>query len=444
MENKRTEYKRILNDDFEKKVVGFLNAKDGGHIYIGIDDDGSIFGVEQTDEVQKAIIGKFGTNILPSMLGLYDVDVEEREGKKVIHVTIASGAQKPYYIAQYGMSPKGCFIRSGSSCLPMTVEMIEDMRSRRTVNMLAEIASRRSELSFEQLKIYYQEKKKPLNNRFMTTLNLYTADDKPNYVAYLLADENGNPMQVAKFRSTDKSDLAENYEYGYCSLLRSLERILEKINVENTIKADIHFFGRKETPLLDKAALKESVINAVVHNDYSTEFSPQIIFYADRVEITSWGRLPIGVTQDDFFDGASRPRNIELMRVFKDLELVERLGTGIEKITSVYGREAFKFFTDHLIVVLPFNKEVMAERNSHADSIGINIGNGIGINVGINDTEKKMLELIRRNPSITAEAMATAIGIAPRNVEENIKKLREAGVLERRGSRRTGFWAILK
>ena len=117
MENKRTEYKRILNDDFEKKVVGFLNAKDGGHIYIGIDDDGTVWGVGDTDDVQKIVAQKFNTNILPSMLGLYDIDVEARDGKNVVHITIASGAQKPYYIAQYGMSSKGCFVRSGSACM---------------------------------------------------------------------------------------------------------------------------------------------------------------------------------------------------------------------------------------------------------------------------------------------------------------------------------------
>ena len=440
MENKRTEYKRMLNDDFEKKVVGYLNAKEGGHIYIGIEDDGTTYDVGDTDDIQKRVVQRLSTNILPSTLGLYDVDVEARDGKNIIHITIASGAQKPYYIAQYGMSPKGCFIRAGSACMPMTVEMIEEMRNRRTVNMLSEIASRRTDLTFEQLKIYYQEKKKPLNDRFMTTLNLLTADGKPNYVAYLLADENGNPMQVAKFRGTNKADLAENYEYGYCSLLRALDRMLEKVNTENTIKADIHFFGRKETPLLDKNALKEVVINAVVHNDYSTEYSPQIIFYSDRVEIISWGRLPIGVSEDDFFDGASRPRNIELMRIFKDLDIVERLGTGIEKITSVYGREAFKFFTDHLIVVLPYNKEVLAERNTKGGDIGVSIG----ANIGVNETQRKMLELLTTNPNASAKALAEVVGITPRNIEENLKKLKKLGMIDRRGSDKAGYWEIIK
>lgn len=111
VENNRLELKRELNDSLEKEVVGFLNYSEGGMIYIGISDDGAIFGVENPDDTQKKIIDRIKNNIYPSTMGLYDVSTEDHHGKSVIKVTISSGPEKPYYIKKYGMSPNGCYIR---------------------------------------------------------------------------------------------------------------------------------------------------------------------------------------------------------------------------------------------------------------------------------------------------------------------------------------------
>jgi len=162
-ETNRIEYKSKLTDNLEKEIVSFLNYEDGGIVYIGIDTTGKIISVENCDEVQLKIKDKIKHNIEPSCLGLFDVIVEEKESKKIIKIIVASGSENPYYIKKYGMSSKGCFIRLGSASEPMSTSMIETLFAKRTRNSLGKILSNRQDLTFEQLKIYYEAKGLQLN-----------------------------------------------------------------------------------------------------------------------------------------------------------------------------------------------------------------------------------------------------------------------------------------
>jgi predicted HTH transcriptional regulator len=107
--------------------------------------------------------------------------------------------------------------------------------------------------------------------------------------------------------------------------------------------------------------LREAVINAIVHNDYTREVPPKFEIFADRIEITSAGALPESLSQTEFFEGYSIPRNKELMRVFKDLEMVEHLGSGIPRITRFFGPECFHFTENFLRASLPSHGPVHAE-----------------------------------------------------------------------------------
>ena len=215
-ENNRIEYKRELTDGLEKEVIAFLNYHDGGIIYIGIDKHGAVYGVSECDALQLAIKDRLKNNIQPSCLGLFDVIHETRDGKDIIKLIVASGSEKPYYLRRFGMSEKGCFIRIGSASEPMTQRMIEELFARRTRNSIARIRSLRQDLTFEQLKIYYQEAGLTLGDKFAANLELLTEDRVYNYAGYLLADQNGNSVQVAKYAGTDRVDLLESKDYGFC------------------------------------------------------------------------------------------------------------------------------------------------------------------------------------------------------------------------------------
>ncbi|WP_083824981.1 AlbA family DNA-binding domain-containing protein [Methanoplanus limicola] len=154
-ESSRIEYKRQLNDNFEKEVVAFLNSREGGVIYIGIEDSGELYGVLDVDDVQLKIKDRLKNNIQPSVMGLFDVIHEVRDDKDIVRINIAGGPEKPYYLKKYGMTGKGCFMRVGSASEPMPQRMIDEFYSGRTRSSIGKIRSPRQDLTFEQLKIYY-------------------------------------------------------------------------------------------------------------------------------------------------------------------------------------------------------------------------------------------------------------------------------------------------
>lgn len=358
IENHLTEFKAELNDKLEREVVAFLNSEKGGDIFIGVENDGRVCGVADPDQEMLVISDRIKNNILPSCLGLFDVFTEEHDGKTVIHLVITRGTEKPYYLKKFGQSPAGCFLRVGSGVQQMTVPMIDQLYASRVRNSLRNIpAPTNRKLTFQQLKIYYQEKGFTINDTFLENLDLYTPTNQLNYVAYLLADQNSVSIKVAKYSGTDKCDLIENEELGFCSLIKATHLVLDKLEIENRTFTKITGAPeRLQKRLIDRRALREALINAMVHNDYTHEVPPMVEIYADRLSITSYGGLVMGLSREEFFGGRSMPRNRELMRIYRDLDFVEQLGSGMNRILAAYSREVFKVSDHFLEVCFPFDK----------------------------------------------------------------------------------------
>ena len=430
IESHRVEHKQSLADTFEKEVVAFLNYHEGGIIYIGVDKDGKIVGCQNPDETQLKIKDKLKHNISPSCLGLFEVILETIEEKSVIKIIIASGRETPYYIKKNGMSEKGCYIRVGSSSEPMNQTMIEDLFAKRVRNSLGNIKSRRQDLTFEQLKIYYEEKGLKLNEKFASNLELLTDDGYYNYVAYLMADSNGVSIKVAKYAGTNKVDLIENNEYGYCSLIKATKRVLEKLEIENKTAALITSTTRKEQPLWNKVALREAVINAIVHNDYTTENPPVFEIFSDRIEITSTGGLSIIKNIDDFFSGYSNPTSRELMRIYKDLELVEHLGSGLNRILEAYDKDSF-------VIKQNYMKNIFYKNETPLD--GVVSG---GVNGVVSGGVTELLEFIQTNPGLRANELSKHIDTPLRTVQRWLKQLKDENKIEFQGAPKTGGYVL--
>ncbi len=462
IENQNIEYKLCLNDKLEREVVGFLNSKLGGDIYIGIADNGQVAGVENADATQLAVADRLKNNILPSCLGLFDILLEEKEGKQIIHLHVSAGQEKPYYIRQYGMSPNGCYLRVGAGLKQMDEIMISELFSSRTRTSLRNIPSiRYGEHSFLQLRLYYQEHGFDVNDSFLQNLDLYTSDGKLNMVAFLLADQNSLSVRVAKYAGKDKCDLIENEEYGYCSLLRITERLLEKINIENRTLAKITPSRRLEKRLVDPIAIREALLNALLHNDYTMEEGPVIEYFSDRVTITSYGGLVNELTEEEFFQGRSVPRNRELMRIFKDMDWGEHLGSGMHRILEKYPKDIYEI-TPHFVTVtfryatyleedVPVNGTVNVQVNSAVNGIQLTerqqyIYNAIAastskvqvnvqVNVPVNGTVNGMVNVAN---------LATALQVAEKTIRREIYFLRDIGLIRRVGSDKTGHWEVVK
>ena len=396
-ETNRIENKEQLNEDFEQEVIAFLNYKEGGIIYVGINKNGQVVGMENTDLTQLQIKDRIKNNIQPSTLGLFDVTVETIENKEVIKVIISSGTEKPYYLRKKGRTPEGCYIRIGSSKERMTERMIEEMFARRIKNSLKEIESPRQDLTFRQLKIHYEGNGMILNDNFARNLNLLTDEGKYNYNAYLLADENNISIKLVKYLGTNKMELIENQEYGYCCLITATQRILDRLTAENTVYAKIEYNGRKEVEMIDSKALKEAVINAMVHSDYTLSTTPIIELYSDRIEITSGGGLPQGLSQEEFLEGVTAPRNKELIRVFKDVDLIENIGSGVLRILDAYDKSCFKFMEHFLRVSFKY-KENPFKYDDTAKAKSSKLGSKKSSKLAV--SEQQILELCKTEKSL--------------------------------------------
>ena len=436
-ESNRIELKATLNDKLEKEIVAFLNNREGGILYIGIDDKGNPVKNSDLDSMQLKIADRIKNNILPSTLGLFDIATEYVDNIPITKIIVSSGLEKPYYIKSKGMSPNGCYMRLGTSTQPMSTTLIDELYAKRIHTTLRNIPSPRQDLTFAQLKIYYQERGFELNRKFANSLELLTPDGQYNYIAYLLADENGVSIKVAKYSGTTKVDLVENEEYGYCSLIKAANHVLEKMKIENVTKVKVTSTKRIEKNLVESVPLREALINAVVHNDFSREIPPVFEVFSDRIEITSYGGLIPGQSKEDFFSCSSMPRNRELMRVFKDLGLVEQLGSGMSRILQSYDRSIFEI-SDHFIkAIFPFslsaNDEIVANGDNNGDISGDN-----------QSDRDKVLLLLKEEPDITAKKMSEQTGLSTRKISRIIRELRESEMIIRIGSSRKGYWEINK
>lgn len=432
VEDTRTEFKEILNDKLEKEIVGFLNTN-GGNLYIGINNNSEVIGIKDNiDKVQLEIKDRLKNNILPSTLGLFDIEIENIDGKNIIHISVAGGIERPYYIKKKGMTPEGCFIRIGSSTEKMSEEQIRHLYSNRTRNSIRNIVSPIQQLTFSQLKIYYEENGYTINDNFLRQLDFVMEDGKYNYLAYLLSDNNNVSIKVATYSGSDAYDLIENEEYGFCSLIKATKKVIDKFDLINKTFSKITGAERKELKMFDKVAIREAIVNAIVHNKWELENPPKFEIFSDHISITSTGGLPSEVTKEEFLMGYSFPRNPELMRVFKDLDLVEQLGTGIIRILRVYDKDVYEFTPNFIRVNFKFN-----EYNSLID-------NNIIKNNDLNETQNKVLQLIKENSRITQKEMMGSLNVARATITRTISYLKENGYIDRIGSDRDGYWRLLK
>ena len=193
---------------------------------------------------------------------------------------------------------------------------------------------------------------------------------------------------------------------------------------------------RKEVPLFENDAFREAVINAFVHNKWVSENEPMITVYSDRIEILSRGALPPEQTLEGFFAGESVPVNKRLSEIFLQLHISERTGRGVPKITEKYGRNAYEFRENSIVVRIPFNWL----KNSEVEKSDI----PTKPEQFLNETQKKVLSEIQKNPKVTKEGLSKLVKRGKTAVDTAISILKKLGFIERRGSRKSGFWQVVK
>mgnify|MGYP002711239019 CR=1 FL=1 len=420
-ETERVEFKTILNDKLEKEIVAFLNSSRGGELYIGMNDKGKPIGIENSDLTERQIKDRIKNNISPDTIGLFEIVTSRK--KDYIQIIISSGNQKPYYIKKYGRCPEGCYIRIGSSAEKRSEERIFSLFQKREKRTLTNIESDNQNLTFNYLRNRYTEAGFDVGDNFEYQLELYTKSKRFNRLAYLLSDQFASPIQYAKYSGDDVFDLTEQKTFVNQSLIKTASELLSLFQSRNRTYTQITPTGREDKSKFNPIALRELIVNALVHNDYRGEGLPTFEDFSNRFEISSLGGLPQGFTKEDFFGGYSLPTNPELIRVFRDLGYAERLGTGIRRVLKFYPKEIFFFSPSFLRVSVPFYRP-KEERNEQTDN------------------RVKILMLIKNNPSITRNELAKRRNVSSSTIYREIHTLVKEKKLIRQGSNKKGYWII--
>lgn len=333
-ENKTTEFKREFTDDLKYAVVALANT-DGGKIYVGINDDGSVQGVQNTDGTMLRITNMIRDVIRPDMTMFTECTVEEVDSKTVIVINVQRGTARPYYLSGKGIRPEGVYIRQGASSVPASETAILNMIKETSGDRYEDARSLNQQLTFEKATEYFAKRNIPFGEQQRRTLNIIGADGTYTNLGMLLSDQCVHTIKLAVFDGSKKSVFRDRKELSG-SLLLQLEDAYSYIDQFNRTRAEFEGLERIDKRDYPSEALREALLNAMTHRDYSFSGSTLISIFDDRIEFVTIGGLVRGLTFNDIMLGVSALRNQNLANVFYRLKLIEAYGTGILKINESY------------------------------------------------------------------------------------------------------------
>jgi len=336
-ESKTIELKREYVDDIKKTITAFANT-DGGQVFIGVGDDGVACGVSNVDNVMLQVTNSIRDSINPDVTLFTECSIEMIDDKNVVVITVQRGTSRPYYIAGKGIRPEGVFVRQGSSTVPATETAILNMIKETSGDCYEDARSLNQQLTFEKTAAYFAKKDIPFETAQMKTLNLIGADGMYTNLALLLSDQCAHTIKLAVFEGIRKAIFKERREFSG-SLLQQLEDAYQFIDLFNKTRAEFEGLERIDMRDYPPEAIRESLLNAVVHREYSYSGSTLISIFDNRMEFVTIGGLVKGIAFNDIMLGVSVLRNQHLANVFYRLKLIEAYGTGVPKIMECYDNE---------------------------------------------------------------------------------------------------------
>ncbi len=354
-ESDTVELKQEINSDFKKEIIAFANS-DGGEIFVGIDRNGGVVGVTEAEKVMEQIGNMIRDGIKPDLSAYTSISAMNESDKTIIKVNILRGTKRPYHLTDKGLRPGGVFIRHGVSSVPATEEMIREMLRESDGITFDKSRCVNQELTFSYADAYFDKVKIPFGDSNKKTLKLLDADGYYTNTALLLSDQCEHSIKCAVYEGTGKTKFKMRKEF-FGSVLKQMDEIYEFLSLNNNLNSTIDGLRRTDHPDYPPYALREALLNTIVHRDYDYSGSTLINIYDDRMEFVSLGGLVKGLTMEDVMGGVSQSRNAVLANVFYRLELIESYGTGIQRIIESYSdypvKPAFKSAPASFVVVLP-------------------------------------------------------------------------------------------
>ncbi len=340
VENECCELKSILTKDIKKEIIAFANTN-GGKIYIGIDDDSNIIGIDNIDNNLQAITGMVNEGIKPSLIEYTQIKIEQYNNLDVIVIEIQSGPNKPYYLADKGLKPSGVYLRHGSSSIQASDEIIRKMIFEHATLRFEEMISKNQNLTFEYLEKKFKANHLSFDENKYKLLNIINEENKYTNLGLLLSDQCSYTIKCAIFNGTNKIEFRDRKEFTG-SVLKQVDDIFEYFELFNKTSGKIVGLKRIDTRDYPEYSLREALLNAIIHRSYYFDSSIIVTLYDDKFEILSMGGLIDGITMKEIFKGVSSSRNPNLANIFYRFGYVESFGTGIGRIMDSYAEYAKK------------------------------------------------------------------------------------------------------
>ena len=334
-ENIDIEYKLMYTSTICKDVIAFANTE-GGTIFVGVHNTGEVAGVEDPDDTMLRISSSLRDNIRPDIIPFIQIRSGNIERKNVIRITVSAGTGRPYYLADKGLKPSGVYVRTGSAAVPLSEEGIrkmiaesygESFENRRSLEQDLTFRTFNNEMISRDIDISSDEKRKNLN--LIDESGLYTN------LALLLSDQCPVTIKAAVFNGTTKEHFQDRREFTG-SVFDQIRNANEFIELLNRTRASVHGLLREDIRDYPEEAIREALLNMVVHRYYALSGSSIINVYDDRMEFISLGGLVDGLSMEAVFMGASLSRNPHMAALFYKMKLIESYGTGIPKIEALY------------------------------------------------------------------------------------------------------------
>lgn len=427
LENKTTEFKREYTDDLKYAVVAFANT-DGGKVYIGINDDGSVQGVQDTDGTMLRITNMIRDVVRPDVTMFTECAVEEIDGQPVIVVNVQRGTARPYYLSGKGVRPEGVYIRQGASSVPASETAILNMIKETSGDCYEDARSINQQLTFEKADAFFAGRKVSFGEQQKRTLNIIGADGTYTNLGMLLSDQCVHTIKLAVFEGSKKTVFRDRKELTG-SLLTQLENAYSYIDQFNRTRAEFEGLNRIDKRDYPAEALREALLNAITHRDYSFSGSTLISIFDDRIEFVTIGGLVRGLSFNDIMLGVSALRNQKLANVFYRLHLIEAYGTGILKINESYAdcnvKPQFEVTDNAFKITLP-NINYAGERKE-LPTAPVKIGRK-------SDRKEIVLQLAEKQGSITRKEVEAELSISQASAILLLREMVEFGLLIKDGT----------
>jgi ATP-dependent DNA helicase RecG len=439
-ESKTLELKSKLpqHDQIAKTIVAFANTS-GGKLLIGVDDAQQVVGVSEEevltlpDRITSLIFDRCYPAILPE---IYSANLD---GKLVLVVEIFRGNLLPYYLQSEGKH-NGTYLRVGASNRKADFEHILELERQRRNQSFDEEICREQDLAALDLRPLgdrFARLGKPLDEEKLKNLKLIKLEQGTLYptqgLMILLGMLPHIVLKCARFKGTDMAVFLDRKEYGG-DLLGQLEQAEAFIKNHIHLRGEINGLQRTDTFELPESALREALVNAIAHRDYTNQGRDiKVGIYDDIVNIVSPGGFPSTLTIETLLDGRSEIRNRVVARVLKELGYIEQWGSGIQRIRSAC-------LAMGLVEPLIREKGDFVDVEFYrpaADSGGLAADSGGLAADTLTLQEKSVMQYLQSSDSLTVKIVGELLVVKDSRAREILKALTEKGLLSKQGTARS-------